>query len=198
MLPFIFLTVKLIDNLRKENELIERISGKDEKALSDLYDLYAKLLYSVILAIVKDEKEAEELLQEVFITIWNKSSQFRVKKGNAYSWRVAIARNIAIDRIRSKKFKDHKSLVEGFELPLENIDTSPLDAMIVVERSVIVNDALAKIPNEQKETIMLTYFEGYSQKEIAELLGIPLGTVKTRIRMGMQKLQTLILSGIEQ
>ena len=198
MLPFIFLTVKLIDNLRKENELIERISGKDEKALSDLYDLYAKLLYSVILAIVKDEKEAEELLQEVFITIWNKSSQFSVKKGNAYSWLVAIARNIAIDRIRSKKFKDHKSLVEGFELPLENIDTSPLDAMIVVERSVIVNDALAKIPNEQKETIMLTYFEGYSQKEIAELLGIPLGTVKTRIRMGMQKLQTLILSGIEQ
>ncbi len=198
MFPVFFLTVKLTDNPRKENELIERIAGKDEKALSELYDRYAKLLYSVILAIVKDQKEAEELLQEVFITVWNKSSLFSLKKGNAYSWLVAITRNIAIDRIRSKKFKDHRSLMEGIELPLENIDTSPLDAMIIVERSLIVNEALSKIPHEQKETIMLTYFEGYSQKEIAELLGIPLGTVKTRIRMGMQKLQTLILSGIEQ
>lgn len=198
MFPVFFLTVKLTDNPRKENELIERIAGKDEKALSELYDRYAKLLYSVILAIVKDQKEAEELLQEVFITVWNKSSLFSLKKGNAYSWLVAITRNIAIDRIRSKKFKDHRSLMEGIELPLENIDTSPLDAMIIVERSLIVNEALSKIPHEQKETIMLTYFEGYSQKEIAELLDIPLGTVKTRIRMGMQKLQTLILSGIEQ
>ena len=197
MFPFIFLNIKIADNPAKENQLIERIVNKDEKALSELYDRYAKLSYSIILAIIKNPKEAEELLQEVFITVWNKSSLFNLKKGNVYGWLVTIARNIAIDRIRSKRFKEHKSLMEGLEFPFESIDTLPLDTLITEERSVIIKEALAKIPQEQKEAIVLTYFEGYSQKEIAELLKLPLGTVKTRIRMGMQKLQTLILSGMK-
>lgn len=177
-----------------ERALIARVASKDEQAFATLYDQYAGLLFSVVLSIVKKQEEAEEVLQEVFLQIWSKASTFDTSRENVYAWLTALARNRAIDRIRSRAYRDtQQEVAEALPDVSGSEETgTALDAMIMMEQAGRVRQALQEIPSEQRELIEMAYFEGYTQSPLAENRNLPLGTVKTRMRQGMKKLCVLL------
>lgn len=184
----------------EELELIERIKSKDAGALSDLYDKYNRLLYGMILSIVKSRTEAEDVLQEVFINIWQKADSFKERRGNVFSWIVTLTRNRAIDRIRSKGYKTQQKASANVDDPaitLEGNHFDPLETTIYSDRAKIVKRALGEIPDKQSKVLQIAYYKGLTQSEISDQLDIPLGTVKTRMRQGMLKLKDILEAQIQ-
>lgn len=176
-----------------EVTLMKRIAQKDHRALEELYDLYSTLLYSVLVKVLRHEQEAEEMLQEVFLKIWEKAPNFDAQRGNVYAWLVTLARNRAIDRIRTER---NRRLTDDRRVLLEQLQrvgrdqSTPLDLAVGSQRAASVQHALTEISGEQREVLWLAYFRGLSQSEIASQLELPLGTVKTRMRQGMIKLRS--------
>jgi RNA polymerase sigma-70 factor (ECF subfamily) len=181
-------------NLNNEHELIARIANKDKAALSTLYDNYSRLIYSLIYKVVQKHDDCEEVMHDVFLQIWEKAAYFNPEKGNVYVWIVTLARNKAIDRVRSKYYKQGKvnSELESVSLYLENDEMSALDKSLVDEKAGFVRQALAKLPENQRILLTDAYYLGFSQSELADRYELPLGTVKTRMRSGLQRLRTLI------
>ncbi len=200
MIPFILLSWLAKSGSEEDSDLLMRIADRDEQAIEVLYDRYSKVLYSILVAILKNTEEAQDLLQEIFIQIWQKAPSFDVSRGNVYSWMVALTRNRAIDRLRSKSFRERKQ--ENYDYDIDLIEAScfptPLDAVLVTERETLVRDAFGQISPDQQIVLHLAYFEGHSQSEIADLLQIPLGTVKTRTRQAMIKLHQLLLGKLSR
>lgn len=178
-----------------EVELLKRIKARDEEALAELYDLYNRLLFGMIISVVKKREEAEDVLQEVFVKIWERASTFNEERGNVYSWVVTLTRNKAIDRIRSKDYKTQEKATRDVDAPdffLEGEKYDPLETTIYSDRTELVKKALGEIPQSQSEVLKIAYYEGLTQREISEQLDIPLGTVKTRMRQGMIKLKDIL------
>ena len=149
----------------------------------------------MVISVVKKKEEAEDVLQEVFITIWQKASTFNKERGNVYSWLVTMARNKAIDRIRSKDYKTQKKATNDVDASgffLEGDKYDPLETTIFSDRTELVKKALAEIPEDQSKVLNIAYYQGLTQREISEQLDIPLGTVKTRMRQGMIKLKDIL------
>ena len=187
--------MKVIDS-EKERNLLERIALKDEKSFADLYDRYSRIIFSLALKIVKNREDAEEILQVVFLQIWDKASSFDKEKGNVYSWIITMTRNKAIDKIRSKATRTENQNITLNEQLVYNIKyygNLTIDAVTASERADFVKNALSRLSDEHKSVIDLAYFNGLTQTEISEELGIPLGTVKTRMRQAMIKLQNLLI-----
>ena len=174
--------------------LMGKIMTRDSIALSALYDRYAGLIYSLIRSVIKNHEEAEDLLQEVFVQLWERASTYDATKGSVYTWIVTLARNRAIDQVRSKSFQQQNKISRevGPDMLYSPMESSPFDLVVAEERSRKMRDALSQIPPEQSQVIHIAYFGGWSQSEIAAQLKIPLGTVKTRMRQGMKKLQQLM------
>lgn len=184
------------DNPR-DRKLMLQISDKNPEALSQLYDLYAKLLFGIIKSILKKKEEAEDILQEVFTSIWEKADQFDAASGSPYSWLVTIARNKAIDRLRSKVYKEQQKQAsslndDNLHIPLFSKEKNPLENTILSERAHQIYRALEKLTEKQRVVIQVAYFDGLSQTEIAEHFNLPLGTVKTRMRDGMINLRSIL------
>ncbi len=177
---------------------MQRVATGDEAAFEALYDRYSGLLYSTIISIIKHPPEAQDVLQEIFVHIWKQAKNFDSERGNVYSWFITITRNRAIDRLRSKGYKvrQYETSDDAEMLEIADPHFSPLDAMSIAERQSLIQTALTRIPAEQRDALHLAYFQGYTQVEIADLLQIPLGTIKTRMRQGLIKLHS-ILQGIE-
>lgn len=178
-------------NADDEIELMKRIQARDDDALEELYDLYKCLLLGVILSIVKKREEAEDILQEIFVKIWEKADSFDQERGNVYSWIVRLARNKAIDHIRSKQKKQSASTPKPF-FSLEDDTYDPMETTMFSDRTELVKKALDEIPEKQHEVIKIAYYRGLTQSQIAGHLGIPLGTVKTRTRQGMMELKRIL------
>jgi RNA polymerase sigma factor (sigma-70 family) len=156
------------------------------KALEYLYDHYSGALYTVVFRIMKREDIAEEVLQDIFLKVWDKFDQYDVSKGKLFTWLVNIARNQAIDKTRSKEI--NKELKTG---GIEKLVHS-VDSQKQVEQdteAIGVKEILKKLPEEQQFVMEHLYFKGYTQSELAEEFNIPLGTVKTRTRMALQQLR---------
>ncbi|MEP0007441.1 MAG: sigma-70 family RNA polymerase sigma factor [Balneola sp.] len=189
------------DNSR-DKDLLRRIAQKDPVALSLLYDQYNRLLFGLLISILKKKTEAEDILQEVFSNIWEKADQFDPDRGTGYTWIVSLTRNKGIDRLRSKVYKEQKKQSTSLDNddvyhPLYSSENNPLEDTILSDRADMVRKALQQISEKQRKVIEISYFSGLSQSEISEEYDIPLGTVKTRMRDGMMKLRD-ILSGAEQ
>jgi len=177
----------------QDGELLHRIARRDQRAFAMLYDRYAAVLYSFCLAILKRADDAEDVLQECFLQIWEKAHAFDGVKGGVYTWLVTMTRNRAIDRLRSKQFQISRVRQPDFDFAVVADDApSPLEAASFAERATLVRKVFILLPPEQREVLCLAYFEGYTQTEIAQRLRVPLGTVKTRARQGMRKLQALV------
>lgn len=174
---------------------MKRIKARDADALEELYELYKRLLFGMVLSIVKKREAAEDVLQEIFVKIWNKADSFDENRGNVYSWIVTLTRNKAIDHIRSKGYKTQKkasvSIHKEF-FTLEGDKFDPLETTIFSDRAELVKKALQEIPDSQRQVIKIAYYQGMTQSEIAEHLDIPLGTVKTRTRQGLIKLKRIL------
>jgi RNA polymerase sigma-70 factor (ECF subfamily) len=168
----------------QEEELINLLKRKERRGIEYLYDRYSSSLYGVVLRIVKSEILAEEVLQDVFIKIWEKIDLYDPQKGRLYTWMINLTRNQALDKLKSKEFKRVTKTSEIKDTDagsLESIDPDTIGLKEIVE----------KLSPEQKQVIDLMYFEGYTQSEIAEKFGIPLGTIKTRVRAAINKLRSL-------
>ncbi len=174
--------------------LMQRIAQRDTKAFRELYGRFSKVLYNAIFAIVKGKEDAEEILCEIFQQVWEKAPSYDIGKGSVYTWLLTMARNRAIDRIRSKGYKADKATDggDGLDDLAAAQQDSQLDEVVLSERAALVKQALQRISPDQRRVLETAYFEGSSQTEIAERFGLPLGTVKSRVRDGMKALQNLL------
>ena len=171
-------------------EVLRAIAGGDEQSLSTLYTRYKLILFSLILRIVHSQPEAEDVLQEVFLQVWRKAADFDEARGRPFTWLVTLARSRAIDRLRALDSRDRTAAEAARDVPDSISDAS--DDALKSEQGEIVRGALAQLPEEQRRILVLAYFEGLTQSEIAERLTTPLGTVKTRMRSGMIRLRELL------
>ncbi|HEV2705179.1 MAG TPA: sigma-70 family RNA polymerase sigma factor [Pyrinomonadaceae bacterium] len=179
-----------------EAELLTAVARGDERAFAAIYDRYSSILFGLLLRIVRDRPEAEDVLQEVFLQIWQQAANFDPARGRAFTWLVTLARSRAIDRLRSREARERTANAAAQEA-VEEVGDALADA-VRAEQSEVVRGALAAIPEEQRRALVLAYFEGLSQTEIAERTGQPLGTVKTRMRAGLHKLRDLLRRRVEE
>lgn len=175
----------------QQDLLISRLQAGDEKAFERLYYFYSKSIYGIIYNILREEKVSEEVLQDVFLKIWNHASTYDPDKGRFFTWILNIARNASIDKLRSSHFKNQKTNLRSgsFEdiLEAQSNATGKIDA-------IGLQKYLDKIGPVCKRLIDLLFFQGYTQKESAEELEIPLGTIKSRNRVCIKKLRAHIIS----
>ncbi len=178
-----------------DEELMQRLFYQDQQAFRTLYNRYGGLVYSTSLRVVRDAHIAEDMVQEIFLRIWRKPESYVAQRGRFATWLTSVTRNRCVDEIRSRKrrFRYEAPSPEEQERdpPGPEEDNPALTAELSDQRRLILA-ALADIPAEQRQIIELAYFRGLTQQEISDLLGQPLGTVKTRIRLGMQKLRTAL------
>ena len=170
--------------------MLKAIAARDEAALAQLYDRYDRILFGLLMRILNNREEAEDVLQETFIQVWRKAADFDETRGRPFTWLVTLGRSRAIDRLRTLASRERVVEARAREVS-EEISDAATDALKSEQRG-LVSDALAKLPDEQKRPIMLAYFDGLTQSEIATRLGAPLGTVKTRMRTGMSRLRELL------
>lgn len=172
--------------------LIGQIANGDSSALTTLYDTTSRLIFGLVLRILNDRSASEEVLLDVYTQVWRQAASYDRKRGAPLAWITTIARSRAIDRLRSGRLEQQS------KEPLETIgdisagNVSPEDATVNSERQKLVRRALNSLSAEQREVIELAYFSGLSHSEIALRLSQPLGTVKTRTRLGMMKLREML------
>jgi RNA polymerase sigma-70 factor (ECF subfamily) len=173
-------------------DLITLVTRGDQDALGVLYERYSRAVYSFSLRIVGDAQVAEEILQEVFVRAWQQGGSFQAARGSLITWLLSITHNLSIDEVRRRKRRPQKADAEEPETILASLPDEGSDVEEEVWLSslrVSIQDALQQLPAAQREAIELAYFQGLTQREIAEVLGEPLGTIKTRMRLGMLKLR---------
>ncbi|MDQ6824517.1 MAG: sigma-70 family RNA polymerase sigma factor [Candidatus Eremiobacteraeota bacterium] len=182
---------------RSDEAILAALGQRDLNALEELYDRYGKVAYSLAYRIVGDRGGAEDVIQDAFLSVWRRAASFKSDKGSARNWLMSIVHHRAIDRLRHAASSG--ALIPFDELPEvsdESTRPSIWQQAWTSVRGDMVRKALERLPQEQKKSIELAYFSGYTQAEIASLMGVPLGTVKGRMRIGLQKLRT-ILEGSE-
>jgi RNA polymerase sigma-70 factor, ECF subfamily len=176
-------------------ELVRRLQKRDPQALGELYDKYGRLAFSLIYRIVRDVGTAEDLVQETFLRVWNRSQGFDGDRGALGGWLLAVARNRAIDYLRSAGGKMRNAVeLEETEHPSLYMDLEK--EVLNSDRTRHLREAMEKLTPNQRSAIELAYFEGLSQTEIAERLGQPLGTVKTWVRMALKNLREALGSTV--
>lgn len=169
-------------------DLIRRVSNHDEAALSLLYDRYRTILFGLLIRILNNRSEAEDILQEVFVQVWQQAQNYNAERGKAFTWLVTIARCRAIDRLRSLKTRTQAVEKSNASNPLYT-DSKFEQNLFLRARRKSVRTALSQLPENQRSLLLMAYFEGCSQQEIADRTKVPLGTIKTRMRVGMTKLR---------
>jgi RNA polymerase sigma-70 factor (ECF subfamily) len=169
-----------------EEELVLALKNREKIAVEALYDMYSASLYGVISRIITDTATAEDVLQETFVKIWHSFASYSTEKGRLFTWMVNIARNLAIDKLRSKDYKNQNKNQE-----LENNVTFIDEQRNTVYKPELmgIKDLVQTLKPDQKVILELVYFKGYTHVEAADELGIPLGTIKTRLRMAIQQLR---------
>ncbi len=175
--------------------LVQRVVAGDIQAFEVLYDRYARPVFSLAYRMLGDGAEAEELLQETFVRVWQQAARYDARRGSFGSWVMSIAHNLAVDALRQRQRRPQRAdFVDLVDLPVAAIDerATALEAAEVSEIRDRVRRAMAQLPEPQRQAIELAYFAGLTHSEIAAVLGEPLGTIKTRLRLAMQKLQHLL------
>jgi RNA polymerase sigma-70 factor (ECF subfamily) len=176
----------------ESSSLLPAVARGDLDAFERLYDRHSSTLYALLLRILANPDDAQEVLQETFVKAWTNAKMFDAVRGSDVAWLISIARSRGIDRLRSRKIRGDREDGAGRELStgigFVEKRTGADDAIESEERSA-VRGALAELPEAQRVALALAYFEGLSQSEIAAKLGEPLGTIKTRMQLGMKKLR---------
>ncbi len=176
-------------------ELVGRMRSKDERALVTFYDRWFPVVHGVVSRMLESADDVEDVVEEAFWQAWRQADRFDAERGSVQTWLLTIARSRALDRLRARRRLREDSLVDATaaeadtSAPTPAAPSDPLADAEHAERSRMVRAALADLPTEQREALELGYFGGFSQSEIAEQTGLPLGTIKTRMRLALQKLR---------
>ena len=171
--------------------LIRQVANQDRDAFSQLYDRCSSLVFSLAMRMLKVRSDAEDLLQEVFVQVWRQASNYSAERGSPEAWIINIARSRAIDKIRSIRRMEKSFVLTDDPARAEssdNVESSAAES----EARMAMNSALANLPETQRKVLELAYFDGLTQTEIANRLAEPLGTVKTRMRSGIQRLRDML------
>ena len=181
-----------------EAGLLEAVAGGDEFALSQLYDRYAGLLLGLSRRILGSQEEAEDVLQDVFVQVWNQAGRYERRRSSVSTWLVLITRSRSIDRLRTRQVVERTAQSAHEEDP--KFDTSPegMGNVLHRERRQRLQEELAKLPDEQRQILELSFFKGMTQTEISSSTAVPLGTVKTRTLLAMKKLRKALKAEIEE
>jgi RNA polymerase sigma-70 factor (ECF subfamily) len=174
-----------------DEELLQALEGQDLEALEELYDRHSRTAMAIAYRVLGDQKLSEDVVQEAFLAVWRQSNSFRPNRGSARAWLYSIVRHRAIDMTRGRTFVNERMSLDeiGFEPQQPDVwyqVSANLD-------NLRVKQAVDTLPEEQREAITLAYYGGQTQREIAERTGVPLGTVKGRMRLGLQKLRSMLI-----
>ena len=173
----------------EDAELLRAVARGDEAAFARVYDRYAPILLGLMLRILRSRPEAEDVLQEVFLQVWQQARAFDPARGRAFTWLATLARSRAIDRLRAVDSRERAAQRSAEDAPPDAAPQGRADEdAIRSEHAEAVRDALSELPEEQRQVLVLAYLEGMSQSEIAAAKNQPLGTVKTRTRSALRKL----------
>lgn len=178
-----------------DEALVLDVARGDEAAFASLYDRYGSILLGLMVRILGSRPEAEDVLQEVFLQVWQRAGSFDPARGRAFTWLVTLGRSRAIDRLRSNRSRGQladKAAAETAGASNSIAGDTAGDVAVRAEERDVVRRALAELPGEQREALLLAYLDGMTQSEIAAKLGQPLGTIKTRTRSGLLKLQGML------
>jgi RNA polymerase sigma-70 factor, ECF subfamily len=173
--------------------LIKRVGNQDREAFSQLYERFSTLVFTLAMRMLKIHSDAEDLLQEVFVQVWRQAQGYSAERGSPEAWIINIARSRAIDKIRSIRRMEKSFVLTDDPARAEsgkNVESSAAES----ETRLTMNAALANLPETQRRVLELAYFDGLTQTEIAKRLAEPLGTVKTRMRSGIQRLREIVSS----
>ena len=184
-------------DLDNDVNLLRDISAGDRSAFARFYDQYAKLLFSIAFKILNDAKESEDVLQEVFLQVWDKAGHYDPRLGKPVSWAVTMTRNKAIDHIRSSQRRSRLMEQAATEIVAQSNDSGTANESVCGKESAnLISAAVAELPADQRKAIEMAFFSGLTQNEISESLKEPLGTIKARIRRGMLKLRDRLEGGL--
>jgi RNA polymerase sigma-70 factor, ECF subfamily len=173
--------------------LIQRVGNQDREAFGQLYDRFSTLVFTLAMRMLKIRSDAEDLLQEVFVQVWRQAQGYSAERGSPEAWIINIARSRAIDKIRSMRRMEKSFVLTDDPARAEsgkNVESSAVES----ETRLTMNAALANLPETQRRVLELAYFDGLTQTGIAKRLAEPLGTVKTRMRSGIQRLRQIVSS----
>jgi RNA polymerase sigma-70 factor (ECF subfamily) len=171
--------------------LIQQVANQDRDAFGQLYDRFSTLVFTIAMRMLKARSDAEDLLQEVFVQVWRQAQSYKAERGSPEAWIVNIARSRAIDKIRSIRRMEKSFVLTDDPARAEssdNVESSVAES----EARMAMSSALANLPETQRRVLELAYFDGLTQTEIANRLAEPLGTVKTRMRSGIQRLRDML------
>ncbi|SFM14786.1 RNA polymerase sigma-70 factor, ECF subfamily [Paenibacillus sp. 1_12] len=185
-----------MNGLMPDQELMKRIAAKDEEALKQLYDHYEKPIYSFAYRMVRDAMMSEEIVQELFLRIWNTAERFDGTQGKLTSWMFTLTRNITIDLLRKKRSRTPQSMAEPDQLQF--VADERMNTELDVEKKWVgeqVKAALDDLNEDQKKVVEWIYYQGFTHQEVSDMHAIPLGTVKSRVRLAMKQLQRHLSDG---
>jgi RNA polymerase sigma-70 factor (ECF subfamily) len=183
----------------EDAELLRAVARGDEAAFARVYDRYSPILLGLLLRILRSRAEAEDVLQEVCLQVWQQARSFDPARGRPFTWLVTLARSRAIDRLRAVDSRERAAQRSAEDAPPDAAPQAWADEEAIrAERAEAVRDALGELPEEQRQVLLLAYLEGMSQSEIAAAKNQPLGTVKTRTRAGLKKLSEALRARLGQ
>ena len=183
----------MVNDLDSEIQWVYQVAQQNPVALSKLYDRYAQIIYSSAYRSLGNAEECEEVVMDVFTQVWRTAGRYDASKARVDTWLLMMARSRTFDRLRSRQRKEKVAdAVMTFEVPTTCLSPTPCENAEIQERQSIVTAALDTLPLEQRQVLELAYYAGYSHREIAVETGMALGTVKTRIRLGLEKLRSAL------
>jgi RNA polymerase sigma-70 factor (ECF subfamily) len=174
-----------------DDSLLDAIRRRDEGAIAALYDRYGRLAFGLAYRVVGERNAAEDVVQEAFLSIWRRAASFETTRGSVRTWVLSIVHHRAIDRLRGTAGRTRQDApIDDFERILA-IDDPWSEVSQVIQRETL-QKAIATLPDAQRQAVEMAYFDGYTQQEIATRMDVPVGTVKGRLRLAMQRLRTLL------
>ncbi|MBG1263284.1 sigma-70 family RNA polymerase sigma factor [Nostoc commune] len=174
--------------------LLTKIAQRDQSALSTLYDRYAKIIHAIAFKSLHSVEESEEVVLDVFSQVWRISDRYDAQKGRVDTWLFTLARSRILDRLRKLQRTTPSTTfsMDATQIESKADDIDLFQEAFLAERRALIITAMNKLPHEQRVVIELAYYQGFTQSQIARKIGIPLGTVKTRIRLGLSKLKSIL------
>ena len=182
------------DRIPDDAALIGQIARSDRAAFNELYERYNRMVFGIALAVLGERPAAEEVTLDVFMRVWQKAGTYRADRAKVSTWLIALTRHHAIDILRRQRARLNPNNLDGYEASRSDLPaTHELEEQVELSlQAKRIREAFAQLPVDQRQALSLAYFKGYTHSQIAEIVKEPLGTIKTRIRLGMQKLRQML------